>query len=313
MPKLRRFVRSDRSKKSPFQNIRRTTCAQTDRNTGSSALIFSRTSSLSGSKRKTGRPTSPNLPKATSKNSNPAPSLAISTWGVPIPLEGTEGKVFYVWFDAPIGYISAAKEWAEKIGDKNAWKKYWCEQSTKLIHFIGKDNIPFHAIFFPAMTMGQNLPLKTVDELPANEFLNLEGKQFSKSDNWTIDLERFFIEFTPDQIRYYLAANAPETQDSEFTWKDFQNKCNADLVGKWGNLANRTLVFTQKHANSQIPPPTLQKEDQAFLDKIKGLVDQIKQAYSSFHLRKASQHIMELATAGNVYFDAKKAVGSCER
>ena len=227
-----------------------------------------------------------------------------SKWGVPIPLEGTEGKVFYVWFDAPIGYISASKEWAEKIGEKDAWKDYWCDPNTKLVHFIGKDNIPFHSVFFPAMTMGQNQPFKLVDEVPANEFLNLEGKQFSKSDGWTIDFERFFLEFTPDQIRYTLAANAPETQDSEFTWKDFQMRCNAELLGKYGNLANRTLVFAQKHCEGKMPKITI--EDKDFLEKIKSLVLKIKESYATFHLRRAVQGIMELATAGNVYFDAKK-------
>ncbi|MBS0629181.1 MAG: methionine--tRNA ligase [Verrucomicrobia bacterium] len=229
-----------------------------------------------------------------------------STWGVPIPLPETEGKVFYVWFDAPIGYISAARDWAEKTGDKEAWKKYWCDPKTKLVHFIGKDNIPFHAVFFPAMTMGQNAPYKLVDELPANEFLNLEGRQFSKSDNWTIDLERFFIEFTADQIRYFLAANAPETQDSEFTWKEFQQRCNAELLGKFGNLANRTLVFAQKHCNGKVPQVHLETEDRQFLEKVKALVEEIKIAYNTFHLRKATQLIMELATLGNVYFDGKK-------
>ncbi|MES2121665.1 MAG: methionine--tRNA ligase, partial [Chlamydiota bacterium] len=134
-------------------------------------------------------------------------------WGVPIPLPGTEGKVFYVWFDAPIGYISASREWAELHGKPESWRDYWCDPQTKLVQFVGKDNIPFHAVFFPAMTMGQNQPYKLVDELPANEFYNLEGKQFSKSDNWTIDLDTFFKQFTADQIRYAIASNAPETQD----------------------------------------------------------------------------------------------------
>ena len=143
-------------------------------------------------------------------------------WGIPIPLPEAQGKVFYVWFDAPIGYISAAQDWADNVGDSEAWKKYWLDPQTKYVQFVGKDNIPFHAVFFPAMEMGQKTPYKMVDELPANEFLNLEGRQFSKSDGWTIDLDRFFEHFTADQIRYTLAANAPEAQDAEFTWKDFQ-------------------------------------------------------------------------------------------
>lgn len=230
-----------------------------------------------------------------------------SQWGVPLPIEGAEGKVFYVWFDAPIGYISAARDWAQKIGEPEAWKNYWCDPNTKLVHFVGKDNIPFHTVFFPAMTMGQNEPYKLADEVPANEFLNLEGRQFSKSDGWTIDLERFFLEFTPDQIRYYLAANAPETQDSEFTWKDFQMRCNAELLGKYGNLANRTLVFIQRHSGGKMPKIShLTQQDQDFLTKIQQIAAEIEQSYRSFHLRQAAKGIMELATAGNVYFDAKK-------
>lgn len=230
-----------------------------------------------------------------------------SDWGVPVPLPEAKGKVLYVWFDAPIGYISATREWAEKTGDKEAWKRFWCDPATKLVNFIGKDNIPFHAVFFPAMEMGQSQPYKLVDELPANEFLNLEGRQFSKSEGWTIDLSRFFENFTADQIRYTLAANAPETQDAEFTWRDFQSRCNSDLVGKFGNLANRLLVFTHQHCQGKIPPShTLDETDEAFLKKITVLAAQIEEAYSHFHLRKASQLVMELASAGNVYFDAKK-------
>ncbi len=230
-----------------------------------------------------------------------------SDWGVPIPLPEAKGKVFYVWFDAPIGYISATRQWAEKKGDKEAWKCFWCDPETKLVQFIGKDNIPFHAVFFPAMIMGQKQPYKLVDELPANEFLNLEGKKFNKSEGWTIDLSRFFTHFTADQIRYTLAANAPETQDAEFSWKDFQSRCNADLVGKYGNLANRLLVFVAGSCHSHIPSPSsLDELDQQFYQTIKALTIQIEEAYRHFHLRKACQLIMELASCGNSYFDAKK-------
>lgn len=230
-----------------------------------------------------------------------------STWGVPIPLPNTEGKVFYVWFDAPIGYISSTIEWAEKKGDKEAWKKYWLDPETKLINFVGKDNIPFHAVIFPAMIMGQNLPLKLVDELPANEFLTLEGRQFSKSDNWTIDLEDFFKKYTTDQIRYTLAANAPETSDAEFTWKDFQLRCNTDLLGKLGNLVNRVLVFAKNNCEGKVPPiGTMQPIDTEFLATIKKLADEAASSYAQFKVRRASQILMELAQAGNVYFDAKK-------
>lgn len=229
------------------------------------------------------------------------------TWGIPLPLPNTEGKVLYVWFDAPIGYISASMEWAQKEGDSEKWKKYWCDPETKYVSFIGKDNITFHATIFPAMTMGQNQPYKLVDELPANEFYNLEGRQFSKSDNWFIDLEDFFTRYTTDQIRYTIAANAPETADSEFTWKDFQLRCNTDLLGKYGNLVNRVLVFTKNQCGGMVPAEGhLQPIDTEFLNNIQRLVDEASAAYEAFKLRRACQVIMELAQLGNVYFDAKK-------
>ncbi len=230
-----------------------------------------------------------------------------SDWGIPVPLPGAEGKVFYVWFDAPIGYISATKDWAEKKGDPDAWKSYWLDPNTKYVQFIGKDNIPFHAVFFPAMEMGQDVPYKLVNELPANEFYNLEGKQFSKSEGWYIDLETFFQKFTSDQIRYTIAANAPETQDSEFTWKDFQLRCNSELLGKYGNLVSRVLVFAANHSAGKVPSKkALVEIDQEFLKRVQTLANDIAQAYESYHLRKASALIMELAQVGNVYFDAKK-------
>ncbi len=228
-------------------------------------------------------------------------------WGIPVPLEEAKGKVLYVWFDAPIGYISATQEWAQEIGQKDAWKSFWCDEETKLVHFIGKDNIPFHTIFFPAMLMGQNEPYKLPDDVPANEFYNLEGKQFSKSSGWYTDLDDFFSHFSSDQIRYAIAANAPESQDSEFTWADFQMRCNAELVGKLGNLINRVLVFTQNNCEHTVPPLTnLGEVEQAFIANVDSLMSSVKEAYSTYKLRKASQLLMELAQAGNVFFDAMK-------
>lgn len=230
-----------------------------------------------------------------------------STWGISIPLPDTEGKVLYVWFDAPIGYISATKDWAIRTGKPERWKDYWFDPETKLVNFIGKDNIPFHAAIFPAMTMGQNLPYKLVDELPANEFYNLEGRQFSKSDGWFIDLEDFFKRYTPDQIRYTIAANAPETSDSEFTWKEFQLRCNTDLLGKYGNLVNRVLVFAKNNCGGKVPALSdLQEIDREFLATVKRIVDEAAQSYETFKVRRASHLVMELAQAGNVYFDSKK-------
>lgn len=230
-----------------------------------------------------------------------------ASWGIPVPVEGGEGKVLYVWFDAPIGYISATMEWAQQQGKPEAWKDYWCDEKTKLVQFIGKDNIPFHSVIFPAMVMGQKRFLKLVDELPANEFLHLEGRQFSKSEGWYVDLERCLQQYSADQIRYTLAANAPESQDSEFTWKDFQSKCNSDLLGKYGNLANRILVFAFKQCEGQVPSMKVkEKEDLEFLEKVREIANEAEEAYAGFRLRKASQLIMELAQAGNVYFNAKQ-------
>jgi methionyl-tRNA synthetase len=229
-----------------------------------------------------------------------------SNWGVPLPLPNTSGKVLYVWFDAPIGYISSAMEWAKKKGEPDLWKKYWLDQDTKLVHFIGKDNIPFHAAIFPAMIMGQNTPYKLVDELPANEFYMLEGKQFSKSDGWYIDLQDFFTRYTADQIRYAIAANAPESADSEFSWKDFQMRCNVELLGKFGNFINRVLVFAKNHTQNNVPKMAQEAQDNQFLDQAHAIVNEAKESYANFRLRRASQLIMELAALGNGYFDLKK-------
>ncbi len=230
-----------------------------------------------------------------------------SKWGIPVPLDDTKGKVLYVRFEPPIGYISAAIEWAKIIGKKDKYKDFWLDEKTKLVNFIGKDNIPFHAVFFPAMIMGQNKPYKIVDDLPANEFLMLEGRQFSKSDDWYIDLESFFKNFTSDQIRFYLASIAPENHDSDFTWSDFQNVCNSELVGKLGNFVHSTLTFVNNFCSGKIPPiKNLREEDKEFLDGIFKLISEIENAYSNYHLRKATQFIMELAKLGNVYFDQKQ-------
>lgn len=253
------------------------------------------------------KPNVVNFSKSYIEDLKPRAITRDSDWGIPVPLEKAKGKVFYVWFDAPIGYISATQDWAQTKKKPDAWKDYWFDPKTKLVQFIGKDNIPFHAVFFPAMTMGQNQPYKLVDELPANEFYNLEGKQFSKSEGWYIDLESFFQKFSTDQIRYAIAANAPESHDAEFTWKDFQMRCNVELLGKYGNLVNRVLVFAGLHCEGKIPGKgELQQIDQDFLNKVSHITEEIASSYAHFHLRRASQLIMELAHAGNAYFDAKK-------
>lgn len=257
--------------------------------------------------KKNWKPNVVNFVKHYIDNLQPRAITRDSYWGVDIPLPGTDGKILYVWFEAPIGYISASKDWAISIGKPDAWKEYWFDPATKLVHFIGKDNIFFHAISFPAMTMGQNQPYKLVDELPANEFFNYEGRKFSKSEGWFIDLDDFFTRYTPDQIRYTIAANAPETSDAEFTWKDFQLRCNSELLGKYGNLVNRVLVFAQNNCEGLVPARgELQPIDQEFLSKIQEIAQEAKEAYLTFKLRRASQLLMELSQHGNVYFEKKQ-------
>jgi methionyl-tRNA synthetase len=258
-------------------------------------------------KEKDWKPNVINFAKEYIKDLKPRAITRDSTWGVPIPLKEAKNKVFYVWFDAPIGYISATIEWAQKIKKPDKWKEYWFDEKTKLVNFIGKDNIPFHAVFFPAMIMGQNQPYKLVDELPANEFLMLEKRQFSKSDNWYIDLDGFFKDFTADQIRFYLAFIAPENHDSDFMWKDFQSCCNSELVGKFGNFIHRTLSFVNRFSNGKIPKcERLDMTDEKFSSDILSIIDQIYESYLEFKLRKTSRLIMELASIANIYFDHKK-------
>lgn len=230
-----------------------------------------------------------------------------TSWGIKVPLKEAEGKVFYVWFDAPIGYISISKEWAKHKGDEDLWKEYWLNDQTTLVQFLGKDNIPFHAVFFPAMIMGQEIPYKLVDELPANEFYNLEGKQFSKSSGWTIDLERFLNHFSADTIRYVIASNAPENADAEFSWKDFQQRVNADLVGKFGNLVNRVLTFIKTKMDAEdLKFERLDELDHDLIENIDQKSLEILECFASFRVRKACSLIMEIASLGNGYFDAKK-------
>lgn len=229
------------------------------------------------------------------------------SWGIPVPLEEAQGKVFYVWFDAPIGYISASMEWAETTGDAKRWEEFWLSPQTHMVQFLGKDNIPFHALFFPAMCMGQDLPLKVVDDLPANEFYQLEGRKFSKSEGWTIDPEELLRNFSVDQVRYMLAASAPETSDSAFTWDEFLQRCNGDLLGKFGNLAQRVLSFAQQACDGEIPDaPDLQAADIEFLHRCERLAEQIYGAYSNYRLRQVTSLLMELAHEGNCYFDFRK-------
>lgn len=224
------------------------------------------------------------------------------SWGVPVPLEGAEGKVLYVWFDAPIGYISATKEWAELQGDPDKWKQYWKDESTELYHFIGKDNIVFHCIMFPIMLMehGDYVMPKNV---PANEFLNLEGKKLSTSRGWAVWVHEFLEDFKPDLLRYSLGAILPETKDADFSWKDFQARINNELVAILGNFIFRALSFTSKNADGVVPP--LKNPSDLDLEALKHIEEQkikVAEAYESFKFKEALHESINLARYGNKYF-----------
>ena len=224
-------------------------------------------------------------------------------WGVPVPLKEAENKVLYVWFDAPIGYISSTIEWAQKRGQPDLWKTYWLDEETRLIHFIGKDNIVFHALVWPATLMAYQeyiLP----EEIPANEFLNLEGRKLSTSQNWAVWLPDYLQEFSPDPLRYCLAINAPENRDSDFSWKDFQAKNNGDLADVLGNFINRTLTFLTKYFVSQIPRPgSFDGEDQALIEAMNKAPSVVGDLLETFQVKKALQEGMNLARLGNKYFN----------
>jgi methionyl-tRNA synthetase len=222
-------------------------------------------------------------------------------WGVPVPLKGAQGKVLYVWFDAPIGYISATKQWA--IDNNRDWEPYWKFEDTRLIHFIGKDNIVFHCIIFPAMLKAHGeyiLP----DNVPANEFLNLESNKISTSKNWAVWLHEYLEELPgkEDVLRYTLCANAPETKDNDFTWKDFQAKNNNELVAILGNFVNRALVLTRKYFNGKVPDRSeLLSYDLDVIERINKIPGDIENGLDNFKFREALVSYMELARTGNKY------------
>lgn len=222
-------------------------------------------------------------------------------WGIPVPAEGADGKVLYVWFDAPIGYISSTKEWAETQGKD--WEPYWKDKNTTLLHFIGKDNIVFHCIIFPAMLKAEGSYILP-QNVPANEFLNLEGQKLSTSKNWAVWLPDYLKEF-PDQqdvLRYVLTATAPETKDNDFTWKDFQARNNNELVAIYGNFINRVLVLTHKYYNGLLPEvTTLMPADKDVLETLQHTPEALEQSLERFRFREASQVLMNLARAGNKY------------
>lgn len=222
-------------------------------------------------------------------------------WGIPVPLPDAEGKVLYVWFDAPIGYISATKEWAAREGKD--WEPYWKDKDTKLVHFIGKDNIVFHCIIFPAMLKAEGSYILP-DNVPANEFLNLEGNKLSTSKNWAVWLPEYLEEFPNQQdvLRYALTANAPETKDNDFTWKDFQARNNNELVAIFGNFINRVVVLTNKYYNGLVPEPSeFSQIDEETLATVKAYPAVIASSIERYRFREASQELMNLARLGNKY------------
>ncbi|MDZ7316252.1 MAG: methionine--tRNA ligase [candidate division KSB1 bacterium] len=225
------------------------------------------------------------------------------SWGVKTPLPEAEGKVLYVWFDAPIGYISATKEWAMQKGDPELWKTYWQSQDTKLVHFIGKDNIVFHCIMFPAMLMAHGdyvLP----DNVPANEFLNLEGNKLSTSRNYAVWLEDYAAKFEIDPLRYYLAANAPETKDSDFTWSEFLQRNNSELADILGNFINRTLAFLDQRFEGVIPARGETDDlDRSMLETIRRAPELVGEAVERFEIRRAVALLMDTARSANKYFN----------
>lgn len=246
-------------------------------------------------------------------------------WGVPVPVEGAEGKVLYVWFDAPIGYISATKEWAERQGTPDAWRRYWQDDGTDLVHFIGKDNIVFHALIFPALLMTHNEAMDRARSgeagprfvlpanVPANEFLNLEGRKLSTSRGWAVWLHEALDDFeghagssggAADLLRYALATTLPETKDADFAWADFQTHVNSELADILGNFVNRTLTFAHRFAGGAVPPlETPSDADRAVLDALAGFPEKIGAHYEAFRMRDAVAATMDLARLGNKYFN----------
>ncbi|MBD3388783.1 MAG: methionine--tRNA ligase [Candidatus Altiarchaeales archaeon] len=229
------------------------------------------------------------------------------TWGIPVPVEGADGKVLYVWFDAPIGYISSTKEWSEGRGEPGLWKDYWLgENDCKVVHFIGKDNIPFHIVIWPAMLMAEgsyNLPW----QVASNEFLNLEGRKMSTSRGWVIWLHDILEEFEADAVRYYLLSIAPETSDSDFKLEEFQDKVNKELIGTLGNFINRTLTFIKSKKDGVVPNMgVLEDLDKDFMNDIKACSKDVGGELERFKLKHAQDTLLHYAQKGNVYFQNRE-------
>ncbi|MEW6230709.1 MAG: methionine--tRNA ligase [Chloroflexota bacterium] len=225
-------------------------------------------------------------------------------WGISVPLPGFESKRIYVWFEAVIGYLSASIEWAQRQGQPEKWREWW-QQEAKTYYFIGKDNIFFHTVIWPAMLMGHgdyNLPY----DVPANEFLNLEGQKISKSRHWGVWIPDYLSRYEPDPLRYYLAANAPETSDSDFTWREFVRRNNDELVATYGNLVHRVLTFTYRNFDRQVPKPAnLEEADKAMLDRARATLTVVDGLLAGCQFKAALREIMGLAQEANRYLDAR--------
>ncbi|MBT8386851.1 MAG: methionine--tRNA ligase [Ignavibacteria bacterium] len=229
-------------------------------------------------------------------------------WGVKVPLDEAAGKVLYVWFEAVLGYISSTKEYSQKIGKPNLWKEYWQDENTKYIAFIGKDNVVFHCIVFPAMLKawnnGEQVKYCLPQNVPANEFLNFEGKKFSKSRDWGISAFDFLEIFPADPLRYTLAANLPENRDTDFQWKEFQAKNNSELAAIFGNFINRTFTFVHKHFDAKVPPKgDLSEMDKKMIKTVLEYPQKISEYFERYKLKEGTNEIMNLARAGNKYFN----------
>ena len=248
------------------------------------------------------------------KGLQPRPITRDLDWGIPVPVEGWEGKCLYVWFEAVIGYLSASIEWAKNQGTPDAWKDWWYDPTARTTYFIGKDNIVFHAVIWPAQLMGTDRLYEKAEDkhlnlpwnVPANEFFTIEGKKISGSRNWAVWVDDYLTRYDPDPLRYYLTAVAPETRDTDFAWDDFLHRNNDELVATWGNLVNRVLRFAYNRFDGRIPAPGLMaQEDAAILVKIDTAFASIAQLYEACKFRAALNETMALARDLNAYLDNK--------
>jgi methionyl-tRNA synthetase len=239
----------------------------------------------------------------------PRPVSRDIEWGIPVPVEGYEKKVMYVWFEAVIGYLSASIEWARNQRAPERWREWWREgyDEARSFYFIGKDNIPFHAIIWPAELLSYGQGLQLPYDIPANEFLNLEGEKFSTSRNWAVWLPDYIERYDPDPLRYYLTAMAPETRDADFTWEGFVTRNNSELIAAWGNLVNRVFNLAHKHWGGLVPDPgELAERDQEIIALVEGGFERVAHLYETVQLRAAVAEVMELTRAANKYLDDKQ-------